>query len=64
MGTQQRLEQGFPCREMTKQGCQAHTGAAGDIAHRGLGAMLGDDVTRDREDLIAIFFGVGSHKFP
>ena len=46
---------------MTKQRGQADAGPAGDIAHRRIGTMLGDDVTRDRENLAAIFFCVGSH---
>jgi len=49
---------------MTKQCGQAYAGAAGDIAHRRLRAMLGDNVTRDREDLAAIFLCVGSHGLP
>ena len=34
---------------------------AGDISHRHVGAMLGDDLTRDREEMAVIFFCVGSH---
>jgi NAD(P)-dependent dehydrogenase (short-subunit alcohol dehydrogenase family) len=41
---------------MTKQCGQPDAGPAGNIAHRRVGTMLGDDVTRDRENLAAIFF--------
>jgi hypothetical protein len=34
---------------MTKQCGQSDVGPAGDISHRRIGAMLGDDVTRDRK---------------
>jgi hypothetical protein len=49
---------------MTKQCGQADTGPASDIAHRRVSTMLGDGVTRDRENLAAIFFCVGSHGLP
>jgi len=64
MGAQQRFEQGFPRREMTKQCSQTDTGPAGKIAHRDVGAVLGGDVSRDRENVAAIFLGVGSHGLP
>jgi hypothetical protein len=54
--TQQRFEQGFSRREMTKQRGRPDFCPAGDISHRRIGAMLGDDLTRDREKMAVIFF--------
>lgn len=64
IGTQQRFEQGFSRREMTKHRSQPDAGPVGDIAHRHVGTMRRDDVTRDPENLAAIFFCVGSHGLP
>jgi len=60
---QQRIEQGFSRREMTKQCGQPDVGPAGDISHRRIGTMFGDDVTRDCKEMAVIFSGVGSHGF-
>ena len=59
--TQQRFEEGFSRREMTKQRGQPDARPTGDIAHRRVGTVLGDRVTRDVKNLAAIFFCVGSH---
>ncbi len=49
---------------MTKQRGQSDAGAAGNIAHGRVDAVLCDDVTRDSENMVVIFPSVGSHISP
>ncbi len=62
--TQQRFEQGFPRREMAKQGGQPYVGPAGDVPHGRIGSVLGDHVARDRQEMAVILSGIGSHRSP
>jgi hypothetical protein len=59
--TEQGFEQRLTRRKVTEQRREPYVGSACDVAHRRIGALLGDDGARDGEQVVAILPGVGPH---
>ena len=58
---EQGLEQRLPRPEVAIQRAEPNASLAGDITQRCVGALLGHDPPRDREQVVVVLPGVGSH---